>query len=748
MDEAKRSRIHNLRANKAVIAEEINRLDAGEIANLNVDNIENLFVEQRVLPHLPPQTSEQAPQVFVGREADIEALISRLRLDAPQEDPKDIVAIHGMAGVGKTALMSALAYHPVVREALPDGVLRVDLGPEPDVMTSQLEWGFELGEDLSNFSSPGARKKRLLTLCSNKRALLILDNVWQAEAAKYLLVGGPACRTLVTTRNIEVAIALAGRETYHLLPISHQASIDLLHNLAPDAFEVEPDAMEELVSRLAGLPLALNIAGEMIDWAWRISGDISMVLADLQDREARLRMSTPDNLLAEKAEENSLRAVLQVSYERLPDEASKLAFRLLGVFDYQPAVFDRSAANALWGLPLSQAQKTILILASRAMLEPVGRGRYTLHAVLADYAASLLLSSGSDQYQHARHCQAIHYLGVARHYRREDFDRWQELDKDWDNLRAVANWASKSVLDNKAAPTDLRLAADYANCLQGVIQSRKIRDSQKWLQAGIEACRQLGRVEDQAWLNLALGNISLDLGNLEEATTRFQESANLFAGIPHLTGLSYARGNLGTVERVRGDYAKALQAYWQVLDICLKNDDRNGAAYAYYNLGDVLRFTQDRQAGRDNLEKCIELCRQDAKLKSLLIPALSLLAELNLMDGLVEQARNQADEAQKIAETTSSGHLLGIAKRAQAGVNAAFENHSAAHAQFLESVILLEKAEIHEELAETHEIFAAYLNIVGDGEASRQHLQAAVEIFDEIGAHARAEELLQRIEKF
>ena len=208
-----------------------------------------------------------------------------------------------------------------------------------------------------------------------KKALLILDNVWQTEAAQYLLIGGPACRTLVATRNIEVAIALAGREIYHLLPLSHQASLNLLQNLSPAAFEVKSTAMEGLGSSLAGLPLALNIAGQTIDWVWRTGGDVGLVLQDFQDREVRLRMSKPEYELAGEGEKHSLRAVFQVSYERLPDEAKKLAFRLLGVFDYQPAVFDVSAANALWQLPLSQAQKTILILASRALLEPVGSGR-------------------------------------------------------------------------------------------------------------------------------------------------------------------------------------------------------------------------------------------------------------------------------------------------------------------------------------------------------------------------------------
>ena len=122
-------------------------------------------------------------------------------------------------------------------------------------------------------------------------------------------------------------------------------------------------------------------------------------------------------------------------------------------------------------------------------------------------------------------------------------------------------------------------------------------------------------------------------------------------------------------------------------------------------------------------------------MESLLVLALCRLAELNLMAGLVEPAKEQANEAQEISEPTASSHLLGIVTRAQAEIQAALEDHTSARAQFLESLRLLEQASVHEELAETHEVFANYLNDVGDGEAARQHYETGIQIFEEIGAH-------------
>lgn len=737
--------VGTIQAEKAVAAQEINTLDAGQIQDLWVEKIDKFIVSPQAPPARIPQTAEQALKIFVGREADIEALITMLRLDAPPENPIDIVAVHGMPGVGKSALAIMLAHHPAVKDSLPDGVLWASLGSEPDVMTRQAAWAGELGDDLSGCTTPDTRRRRLLSLLNAKKALLILDDVWQVDEAKYLLVGGPACRTLVTTRNREVALALAERQIYNLKPLTQEASMELLQELAPEAIQSNLKEGRFLAKMMSGLPLALKLAGLSLEIESLAGLDVTSTLAEMQDREARLELAPPEHSLGISREEVSLRAIFGISYTRLPDDNARRAFRELGVYDSWPATFNLEAARAIWQLDPVQSKKVLLILANRALIEPVGAGRFALHAVLADYASSLLLRTSKDEALSARRRFATHYLETAKRYRKEEMHNWQQLDLEWENIRAAANWVSTRVLEENFEEIDLSLAADYAVPLDFVIRSRKIPGAEKWLKAGVEACRRLERVEDQGWLTLTLGITHEDLGELETAAGDYRESAALFTRIGQQIGLAYTQGNMGTLERVRGEYLPALKAYQEVLKFCESQGDDIGSAIAHYNLGDVYFALGERPIALEHLEKSIRLCRQAAELKDKLALGLSLSAEIYLKDGQVELAQAGVREASEIANSIGSGHLLGIAARAQAEIYAQYEQNREAEAAFTESLRLLEEAGVSEERAQTAEIAGHYMAGVGKLEVARQYYLIALNIYQRIGAQARAKQVHEAI---
>jgi hypothetical protein len=140
-----------------------------------------------------------APRVFVGRDEVLRELLAALKLGEDGAGPIALTALKGMGGIGKTTLAAALANQPEVETALPEGTLWAGLGPEPEVMSLLAEWGTQLGDDFAQFDSPETRSRRLSTLLHDKKALLIVDDVWHAEPARYFLVGGPHCRALITT---------------------------------------------------------------------------------------------------------------------------------------------------------------------------------------------------------------------------------------------------------------------------------------------------------------------------------------------------------------------------------------------------------------------------------------------------------------------------------------------------------------------------------------------------------------------
>jgi hypothetical protein len=72
----------------------------------------------------------------------------------------------------------------------------------------------------------------------------------------------------------------------------------------------------------------------------------------------------------------------------LLDAETRLRFAYLGLFVPKPATFDLAAMAAAWDV--ADARPTARMLVNRGLLEPVGGGRFQVHALLVLHARSLL----------------------------------------------------------------------------------------------------------------------------------------------------------------------------------------------------------------------------------------------------------------------------------------------------------------------------------------------------------------------
>src|SRR5690606_10644331 len=120
------------------------------------------------------------------------------------------LSAEGLPGVGKTTLAVALAYHKKVLSHFKDGVLWASLGPTGDPLRLLGEWAEGLGEDVSDLVTVVERHKAVTRLLGQQQLLLVIDDAWDAEAAKSLYCGGPNCVYLLTTRDKAIARSFAG----------------------------------------------------------------------------------------------------------------------------------------------------------------------------------------------------------------------------------------------------------------------------------------------------------------------------------------------------------------------------------------------------------------------------------------------------------------------------------------------------------------------------------------------------------
>jgi NB-ARC domain len=336
-----------------------------------------------VLPYLPP--------LIFGRNQDAEEIRARLTRAAGAGGSATVTVIRGWPGVGKTTLTAAVAHDEAVWRLFPDGIMWTALGQAGSVKASLAHWCRQLDPAVdADTLSVSELSARLTGLLHGKRVLLIVDDAWDAEQAVPLLAGGSGAAVLLTTRSTDVAYRLAtsGEDIYLLEVLGEADGLALLRRLAPEVVDAYPGESQELVAEVEGLPLALQVAGRMLAAEAHLGLGVSGLLADLREGARLLSASAPaDRADLASATTPTVAALLAQSTSRLPS-ALREQFAYLGAFAEKPASFSPDAISAVWGV--TDPLPGIRVLVGRGLLEPIGMGRFQMHALLAMHAKALL----------------------------------------------------------------------------------------------------------------------------------------------------------------------------------------------------------------------------------------------------------------------------------------------------------------------------------------------------------------------
>lgn len=333
------------------------------------------------------------PPLVIGREDDLRKLKEGLLLTS--EVPMQILtAIRGWPGIGKTTIAALLAHDPDIVKAFPDGTLWTSLGLKPKVLAELDKWGRVLGSvNVGTVNTLTEASVKLTAMLRNKRMLLIIDDVWEPEHALPFMVGGRDCATVITTRENKVAQALAPKANniYRLPVLTDGKALELLNALAPSVVKDYPNESTELVRELEGLPLALQVAGHMLNVEESYGFSVSDLIKELHEGAAILEGTAPADRTCLANETTPTIAVLfQRSTDRL-DSLARDCYAYLGVFAPKPATFDLEAMKEVWQLERERAEAIVRTLVDRGLLEFVREmERYQMHAMLVTHAKSLL----------------------------------------------------------------------------------------------------------------------------------------------------------------------------------------------------------------------------------------------------------------------------------------------------------------------------------------------------------------------
>lgn len=331
---------------------------------------------------VPPPSSH-----FTGRTAETDDVLAAIfGSKAPHRAP--VVLIHGMPGIGKTALAVHVAHR--VRARYPDGCLFVDFGCLEDASNLHAWLVRRLGVAAGQIpAEPGEARALYLSLLFRRSILVVVDNVTRADQVASLVPATPKCAVIATSRRR--LDALDDCRAIRLGPLAAGKAAALFDSIAERPGAPRDRDRARIVAACGGVPLAVRVAAAR----FRHSGRDAAELAGLLDGPTVAWDELDDG-------ERSVHRMLAKAVDELPDNGR----RALAMFGLHPGTEASSHAIAWLAGDSTRAATAGLAELDRRDLVMVGPdGRASMSTLMRAFVSTL--ADGSDE---RSRLEALHRL--------------------------------------------------------------------------------------------------------------------------------------------------------------------------------------------------------------------------------------------------------------------------------------------------------------------------------------------------
>jgi predicted ATPase/class 3 adenylate cyclase len=506
---------------------------------------------------------------FVGRERELYEAIATWY----EREPRALTVL-GPGGAGKTRFAFELAR--LLAEEADGGTVFVALAPlrDPELVLPAVA---------ERLGAASPDPEVVATRVADRRTHVLVDNVEQllpAAAAPIaaLLAAAPGLRLLVTSRE---PLQIAGETELDLPPLDEADGVALFleraHAVRRDV--VETPAVHELVRRLDGLPLALELAAarsKLLDPPRLLERlgeqlDLSGGSRDADERHA------------------TLRATIAWSYDLL-DDRERTLFALLAVFRGE---FTLELAEEVCGAELGTLGSLLDKSLVRRRTDADGGSLWMLETIAA-FARERLSELPAHEEERVRRSHAVHVLEISRsaHLSSEDQGRARpdhaRVLAVKEEIRAALDWSTtndpplaaeivvaletywvtsgidealrrvEALLEDDAVPPPLRARLLRLQGGQLLVRGEQRRGEESY-QAALELFRELGD-DDNVVALLARFSVNAGWGKTpDEARRLVDETRALNATVGNPIVEPQMLSTLADVARAEGDLETALE---------------------------------------------------------------------------------------------------------------------------------------------------------------------------------------------
>jgi len=453
-----------------------------------------------------------------------------------------------------------------------------------------------------------------------RRALLVLDNCEHliratAGFADAVMRAAPFVRIVATSRE---ALRVPGEQSYPLRPLTvplHDAGIEELTRSPAVRLFIEraqqskpsfsldatqAPAVAELVARLEGIPLALELAAARMR-----ALSVSEINSRLTDRYKFLTGGA--RVLQQR--QQTLRALVDWSYDLLSDQERILLDRL-GVFIGD---FDLTAAEQVCGTAPLETDDVLDLLASLVdkslvMFNERGdSGRYRMLETIRDYAREKLEARGELQTTAARHCE--YYFELSKRARDglagpEQADWLQRLEADLDNVRGAMAFALTGGVD-PFVPVKLAVALERFWELRGYTSEGRTY---------VRTALQLPAVQESdlahAWALYVSAQLAESQSDYAEARTMLEKCLVLRRRLGNPMDIAATLSLLSLTRLHFAEVVSAKEGELEALNVLRELGHRQGQAVCLLHLGQIAAFVGDESEARDYLTLSQAIARE------------------------------------------------------------------------------------------------------------------------------------------